>query len=140
MKITKTQVLQVIIGSLAGLVGAVAGFVITAPMGAYSDIHIGLVRGYEVTGGIGGSLGMWIGVALGVLVVAKFSKVPGLLSYGLLYRLLHSAALASVGAVLMCIGVLWLVPILGTPLMVLLTALLATVGWHLRSVKMVDKR
>lgn len=121
------HVLQVIIGSLIGLVGAVAGFVVAAPMGAYSDIQIGLVRGYEVTGGIGGSVGMLVGAVLGVWVVALFSKVSG--------SLLYSAALASIGAVLMCIGVLWLVPILGTPLMLLLTGALATVGWHMKSIK-----
>lgn len=127
MKISKTHVLQGIIGSLVGLVGAVAGFVIAAPLGAYSDIQIGAVRGYEVTGGIGGSVGMLLGVVMGVWVVAKFSKVPG--------SFLYSIALGSIGAVLMCIGVLWLVPVLGTPLMVLITAVLATVGWHLQSVK-----
>lgn len=122
MKISKTNVLQVVIASLSGLVGAVGGFVVAAPLGAYSGIQIGLVRGYEVTGGIGGSIGMLITVVAAIWIVATFSKVSG--------SLVYSIAFGSIGAVLMCIGVLWLVPVLGTPLMVLITAVLATIGWQ----------
>lgn len=126
-KASKTYILQTLVATVLGLVGAVVGFVIAAPLGAYSDIQIGLVRGYEVTGGIDGSIGAWLGVVLGVWLVAKVMKQSGSLGY--------SAGLAAIGAVLMSIGVLWLVPVLSTPLMLLVIGASGTLGWHIKLVK-----
>lgn len=114
------------VSSLVGTIfGGIAGLLIGMVSMANYGLVIGYLPGYEAGGALGGAAGVWIGSVLGLLLAAKLSHTDKEGS------LIWSVVFSAVGAVVLLVGMSWMVPVINNPVMVLVVAALAHLGWNL---------
>lgn len=123
MKKFHLDFIQYISSLLGAIFGGIAGILVGIVLFANYGFTIGYLPGYEAGGALGAFTGVWLGSLLGLLLAAKLSHVEG--------SFLWSTVFSLVGAAALLIGMSWMIPGLNSPVMVLVVAALAYVGWNL---------
>lgn len=123
MKKIHLDVIQYFSGVLVAIAGGIAGLLVGIVSMANSGLVVGYLPGYEAGGVLGGAAGIWIGSLFGIMLAAKLSRTDGSFLWATVFSL--------IGSVGMLAAVSWQVPIIDSPVLLLVVVALAYVGWNL---------